>query len=328
MGNLDELQQASQAAGLEEGLKFLKEALLLNPPQIAILVGYSALHHELAGFFEQNQIPVVLYEVTPQEALQGVNLEEAQKRIKIALSIHKAGSAFIRAAQIPFHYIGTPYRDRVAKVLVKATAFDFLVDKPLVTLFPGGYGDALNKMIPLFGQFASGILASNDCQIVVSLREENDFDATVSKMKQSLPPNAPVHFILGMHLELLSLSRLAICGSGAITIEAAILEKPFVPIFDVNSRADSDGFHSLVNQSLGRKLVEEYSDRTPLPEVLKNIQALLQDGPVRDAFIKNLGEAEQEFMGSAADNAADYIAGEVGLGRKKSKAAAPPVSAP
>lgn len=317
LGTLDEIQAACLSLGIEEGIKSLKETLAANLPQIAILVGYSTLHHELAGFFQQHETPVVLYEVTPQEALQGVNLSDAAARIKVALSIHKTGSAFIRAAQIPFHYIGMPYRDRVAKVAVKSSAFAFLSDKPLVTLFPGGYGDTLSKMIPLFGQFAAGILASNDCQIVVSLREEQDFDAIVAKMKQSLPKNASVHFVLGMHLELLSLSRLAITGAGAITIEAAIFKKPFLPVYDQASRADADGFYCLVNQSLGRKLVDEYSDQTPQVDLQKTISKLLKDSPERQEFIEKLNAAESEFLGSAAENSADYIANEVGIGRKK-----------
>lgn len=319
LGGLDEIQSACQSLGIEEGLKPIKEALTKNPPQIAILVGYSALHHELAGFFQQHAIPVVLYEVAPQEALQGMNLSDAAARIKMALSIHKTGSVFIRAAQIPFHYIGTPYRDRVAKVCVESSAFAFLSDKPLVTLFPGGYGHTLSMMIPLFGLFASGILASSKCQIVVSLPEEQDFDAIVAKMKLSLPKNAAVHFVLGMPLELLSLSRLAITGAGAITIEAAISKKPFLPIYDHASRADADGFYSLVNQSIGRKLVDEYSDRTPQADLQKIIASLLNDGPERTNFIKKLEAAEAEFMGSAAENAADYIASELGIGRKKPK---------
>lgn len=323
VANLDDLQAASQKSGPEEALKGLKETLQANFPQVAILVGYSALHNDLAGFFKQNEIPVILYEVTPQLGLQGIKVEDAADRIKMALSIHKTGSAFIRAAKIPFHYIGTPYRDRVAKVMVNSTAFHFLNDKPLVTFYPGGYGEALNRMLPVFAELLTGVLAKNDCQIVVSLREETDYDLISEKLKQALPDPAKVHLVLGMHLELLSLSHLAITGAGAITIEAAILKKPFVPIYDKREIADGSGFYSLVNQSLGRKVVEEYSNQTPIQDILHSIDQLLVDGPDRSAFIKKLDEAQVDFLGSAADNAADFIANEVGLGKKRSKLAPP-----
>jgi len=320
VADLDELQAAGKSLGPEEALKPLKENLLANLPQVAILVGYSPLHHELAGFFKQNEVPVILYEVTPQLGLQGIKLDDATDRIKTALSIHKTGSAFIRAANIPFHYIGTPYRDRVAKVLVNATAFDFLNDKPLITLFPGGYGEALNRMLPMFAHIASGILAAHDCQIVVSLREEQDYNMISSQLQQNLKDASKVHLVLGMHLELLSLSRLAITGAGAITIEAAILRKPFIPIYDQREIADSNGLYSLVNQSLGRKVVKEYSNQAPAEDILTLLNGLINDGSERSAFIQQLEEAQEDFLGSASDNAADFIANEVGLGKKKAKA--------
>ncbi|MEK7855889.1 MAG: hypothetical protein AAB288_07355, partial [Acidobacteriota bacterium] len=319
LAELDAVQSACITLGIEVGLRPLKATLAENLPQLAILVGYSALHHELAGFFKQLAIPVILYEVTPKQALKAVKFEEAKDRIKVALSIHKAGSAFLRAAEIPYHYIGTPYRDRVAKVDIRASAFTFLTSKPLVTLYPGGYGEALQKMIPMFSQLAVGIHAANDCQIVVSLREELDFDQTVQEFKKYLPSTTLVSFVLGMHLELLSLSRLAVTGTGAITIEAAIARKPFLPIYDQEDEADEAGFFSLVNQSLGKKLVEEYSSQAPIKGLLTAIKNLLKEGSEHTAFLKKLEGAQSEFEGSAADNAADFIVQVIGLGRKRSK---------
>lgn len=318
---LDAVQAACITLGIEEGLRPLREQLLANLPQVAILVGYSALHHELAGFFKQNNVPVILYEITPQQALKGVNLDEARDRIKVALSIQKSGSAFIRAANIPFHYIGTPYRDRVAKVDVKASAFPFLNGKPLVTLFPGGYGEALQQMLPLFGAIAAGL--GEEIQVVVSLREELDYEQTVTHFKTFLPDPDKVSFVLGMHLELLSLSRVAITGSGAITMEAAIALKPFMPIYDKDDKADEVGSFTLVNQSLGKRLVPEYSNKTPMTDILSRVKSLLIDGAERKALITDLQNIASEFQGSAADNAADYIVQETGLSKKRER---PPVT--
>lgn len=320
---LDNILDAVKALGLDEAVKPLKQSLVDNLPQIAILFGYSKLHHELAGFFKDHEIPVILYEVTPGQALQGVPAHEAFERIKIALSIHKSGSAFLRNANIPFQYIGTPYRDRVSKVMVKPSDFAFLDDKPLVCLFPGGYGDVLEKMLPKFGAFAEGILSLHDCQIVVSLREEVDFDNLVSRMKSSLPAESRVKFVLGMHLELLSLSRLAISGAGAITMEAAISGVPSIAIFDRTDKPDESGYYSLVNQSLGQLLFPEFSSDTPLAVLQKAIAAQLGDGPERTATLTKLAAVQSEFLGSATDNAADFIVQEAGLRVKKPRT--PPV---
>lgn len=321
---LDDFTDGIKVHGIAEGLKPLLESLSQELPQLAVLFGYSKVHHELAGFFKANSVPVILYEVTPGQALQGVDAKEAHARIKTALSIHKSGSAFLRAAQIPFQYIGTPFRDRVAKIAVKNSDFDFLSDKALVTLFPGGYGDTLQKMLPRFGTFADGIIKTYDCQIVVSLREEGDFDQLVAKMKSTLPADTQVKFVIGMHLELLSLSRMAICGAGAITIEAAISGVPTIAIFDKNDAPDEAGFYSLVNQSLGQKIFPEFAADTPLPNLQKIIAGLLKDGGPRQEMLRELEAVQKEFEGSATDNASDFLIQEAGLRVKKSRHAATP----
>lgn len=315
--SLDDFMDGIRALGVEEGIKPLTQMLEDALPQLAVFFGYSKVHHELAGFFKDHEVPVILYEVTPGQALQGVDANEAHDRIKIALSIHKSGSAFLRAGKIPFQYIGTPFHDRVSKVIVKNSDFDFLNDKPLVTLYPGGYGDTLDRMLPRFGAFADNIIKSYDCQIVVSLREEAEFQNLVQKMKSNLPSDTQVKFVLGMHLELLSLSRLAISGAGAITIEAAISGVPTIAIYDKNDAPDEAGYYSLVNQSLGQKLFPEFAGDTPLPNLQKTISALLKDGPEREDLLKKLDDVQSEFIGSATDNAADFIIQEAGLRVKR-----------
>ncbi len=314
---LDSFIYATKAVGAEEAIKPLLLSLEENLPQLAIFFGYSKAHHELAGFFKAREVPVILYEVTPGQALQGLPTQEAHERIKTALSIHKSGSAFLRAAEIPFQYIGTPYRDRVSKVLVKKEDFDFLDQRPLIAMFPGGYGEVLERMLPRFGAFAENLLKAHDCQIVVSLREDKEFDKYVNIMKAGLSDLSRIHFVVGMHLELLSLSRLAISGSGAITIEAAISGIPSVTIYDQGEAPDESGYYSLVNQSLGQKLYPEFPSDSSIKALVDLTNKLYRDTNERTAILKTLQDVQGEFMGSATDNAADFIIQEAGLRVKK-----------
>ncbi len=324
VAKLDEVQAEAVKAGEDAALAPLKAALAENLPQVAVLVGYSTLQQNLAGFFKQHAIPVILYEITPGQALQGVDLTEAAERIKFALSFHKTGSAFLRAAKIPFEYIGSPYRDRVAKVEVKPGAFPFLGEKKLVSLFPGGYGETVYKMLPMFSQLALDLMKDCGCQIVVSLREEQDFDATVKAIQKNLgDAEQKVKFVLGMHLELLSLSQLAIVGPGAITIEAAILEVPFVSVYDTNTKPDEFGHYTLINQSVGQTVVPEHASTTPSSELLATAKALFGETPARKDFLRKLSQVQGEFQGSATEHAADVLAIEAGLTHKKPRTAAP-----
>ncbi|RYD61667.1 MAG: hypothetical protein EOP83_16500, partial [Verrucomicrobiaceae bacterium] len=87
-------------------------------------------------------------------------------------------------------------------------------------------------------------------------------------MKAVLPPETNILFVLGMHLELLSLSKLAITGSGAISIEAAISGVPTITIYDQGEAPDEAGYYSLVNQSLGQKLFPEFPSDSPIKPFL------------------------------------------------------------
>jgi lipid A disaccharide synthetase len=123
----------------------------------------------------------------------------------------------------------------------------------------------------------------------------------------------------GMHLELLSLSTLAITGCGAITMECGLFQVPMMPIY--SSSMLQNGWHSLLNQTVGKAVVNEYGSDTPADQLLAVAKKLISAGPERDKMLKDLLDVKLSLQGFAAENAADYIGREIGQWKQGKRAA-------
>lgn len=297
-------------------LEGIKREITETVPQVAILVGYSFLNHELAGFCKQQGIPVVLYEITPVQASMGIDPKEVAARVHFALSIHTQGSNLIHSAKLPYLYIGTPHKDKVDRVVVEASSFKLSETKAIVSLFPGGRPEGFDATFSLYEELAKGMLRETDWQIVISLAD-NLASAAAIKSRidafiRSLPKGSEDRCLLleGMHLELLSLSRLAVTGCGAITIECGLSQVPSLPIYFPNPA--QKGPYSLLNQSIGKDLLKEFPADTPVAQLLEAAKAFVTAGPERDQILEVLSSVNNSFAGYAAEHAADYIGRELG----------------
>jgi lipid A disaccharide synthetase len=311
-----DLQDRPLAASTLAMLDGLKKEINDSNPQVAIFVGYSYLHHELAGFCKSQGIPVLLYEITPVHASMGIDPLEIKDRVQFALAIHSQGSNLIRSAQLPYLYIGTPHKDKVDRIVVEAQSFKLSRDKPIVTLFPGNRPESFAAIFAVIQDLSKALLAETDWQLVLSLAENlapiESIQKAIDDFASSLPKGNEGRFLLlqGMHLELLSLSKLAISGVGAITIECGLSQVPCLPIYVPNPEQGAP--YSLLNQSLGKEVLREFSSTTPVSQLLKAAKDWVNPGAERDEIMTMLAEVKNSFAGYAADNAADYIGREVG----------------
>ncbi len=72
-----------------------------------------------------------------------------------------------------------------------------------------------------------------------------------------------------------------------------------------------------MNQSLGQKLYPEFPSDSSIKALVDLTNKLYRDTNERTAILKTLQDVQGEFMGSATDNAADFIIQEAGLRVKK-----------
>lgn len=288
-------------------------------PEVAILVGYSFLHHELAGYFKSKNIPVVLYEITPVGAVNGIDLASVGQRVDQALGTNIHGSELVKKAGIPYSCIGSSHKDRVDRVIVDPQSLGFKGGHKIVSIFPGGRAEGFQTMLPVFQQLAESLALEAGVQVVLSVADNLIEDSSIKLFGKSLEHyiqeshgnSGAIRVVRGMHLELLSLSSLAITGCGAITVEASLFQVPILPIFPASEGAIQNPPLSMINQILGQSLLKEYSSSTPSSELLTCARELIGPSPRRESLIKNMAELSLSIKGFAADNAADYIGREI-----------------
>jgi lipid A disaccharide synthetase len=305
----------------------LIQELEKSGPQVAILVGYSFLHHELAGFFKSQNIPVVLYEITPVGAIKGIDFASVGQRLEIALGISPLGSELVQKAAVPYYYIGSPHKDRVDRVIVEPSSLGLAPDQPVISIFPGGRVEGFQATFPVFQQLAEKLSREKGVQVVLSVADQLIEDPSVKigklslkeHMEQGKGKKEALRVMPGMHLELLSLSALAITGCGAITMECGLFQVPVMPIY--SSSAAQNGLSSLLNQTVGKAVVAEYGSDTPAEQLLAVAKKLISAGPERDKMLKDLLDVKLSLQGFAAENAADYIGREIGQWKQGKRAA-------
>ncbi|HET9239660.1 MAG TPA: hypothetical protein VFO10_20540 [Oligoflexus sp.] len=305
----------------------LIQELEKNLPQVAILVGYSFLHHELAGFFKAQNIPVVLYEITPVGAIKGIDFATVGQRLEIALGISPMGSDLVQKSGVPYYYIGSPHKDRVDRVIVEAPSLGLQPQLPIVSIFPGGRVEGFQATFPVFQQLAEKLSQDKGMQVVLSVADQLIEDSSIKfgnmtlkqLMEQGKTKKDGLRVMPGMHLELLSLSTLAITGCGAITMECGLFQVPVMPIYP--SSMTQNGSRSLLNQTVGKAVVNEYGSDTPADQLLAVAKKLISAGPERDKMLKDLLDVKLSLQGFAAENAADYIGREIGQWKQGKRAA-------
>ena len=293
-------------------------------PQIAILVGYSYLHHELAKFFKSVETPVVLIELTPQTATQGIDPKEISALIAVALGISVQGSPLIREAGIPYACIGSPHKDRVSRVTLKPESLGLDSHRPVVSIFPGGRGQDLEKVFPCFWDLAQRLAADPAFQVVLALTSQRDSETTLlidGKPVTDMAPDAPelkgVRILRGIHLELLSLSQLAITGGGAVTVECALFGVPFMPL--CADSAKSEQSFSMLNQIMGKVIVPEYQVGADREALYQTALSLIRPGVARDKMLGDMQGVARSLQGYAAENAVEYIGREIAQWKQSTK---------
>jgi lipid A disaccharide synthetase len=98
--------------------------------------------------------------------------------------------------------------------------------QPIVSIFPGGRVEGFQATLPVFQQLSETLSREKGIQVVLSVADSLIEDPTVKVCGLTLKEHMEkgkshaLRVLPGMHLELLSLSTLAIAGCGAITTAA------------------------------------------------------------------------------------------------------------
>jgi lipid-A-disaccharide synthase len=258
------LEVAMNLRTILNNIKFCKEDIKNNKPDILILVDYPGFNLRIAKFAKEQGIKVVYY-ISPQLwAWKEGRVEIIKKYVDEMMVILPFEEDFYKKHGVESHFVGHPLLDAIS-TLEDITTENFkrengLNEKEIIALLPGSRKQEVEKML----------------QIMLSVRPYFKEYQFVIAGAPSLPKefyekyvDDNVHFVSNKTYDLLRCSKAALVTSGTATLETALLNVPEVVCYR-GSKVSYAIAKRLVKNIKYISLVNLIMDREVVKELIQN----------------------------------------------------------
>ncbi len=298
-------------------------------PDLAIVIDSPAFNWRVARQMHKRGIPVIYY-VAPQFwAWRQGRVKLLRKYVSKALVIFPFEEKFYRDRGVDAEFIGHPLA-RLPKPQI--TRADYAAQnqldpaKPWIALMPGSRMKEVRMNLPVILDSAARLESGYEYLLPVAPTIHREFLQSFFKQNDDLKKS--VHLV-SEALPALYHSRAGIIASGTATVEAALMELPFVMVYRVSGltyllgkpRVKVPRF-CMVNLIAGKEVVPELvQQQFTAGNVAANLQRILGDGPVRAAMLEGLRQVKASLRGPLekqvipADRAAEIIIQKLQSGR-------------
>jgi len=299
-------------------------------PDLAIVIDSPAFNWRVARQMKRRGIPTVYY-VAPQFwAWRQGRVRLLRDYIDKALVIFPFEEQFYCERGVDATFVGHPLAELPHPTIERddyARQFHLASAKPWITLMPGSRVKEVRMNLPTILESASQLGSEYEFLLPVAPTLDRGFLlGLLGQRKITLVPDA---------LPALWHSRAGIVASGTATVEAAMMNTPFVMVYRVSPltyllgkpRVKVPRF-AMVNLIAGEEVVPELVQQDFTAEkVVAGVKEILPDGPARDRMLEGLARvkarlrAPQAGSGAVqhpADRAADIILALPALGLAKS----------
>jgi lipid-A-disaccharide synthase len=288
-------------------------------PDLAIVIDSPAFNWRVARQMRKRGIPTVYY-VAPQFwAWRQGRVRLLREHIDKALVIFPFEEQFYRERGVDATFVGHPLAELPQPTIERddyAEQYQLDPAKQWVTLMPGSRVKEVRMNLPTILEAANQLGADYQFLLPVAPTLDHSFVLSlIGQTKITLVPDA---------LPALWHSRAGIVASGTATVEAAMMNTPFVMVYRVSPltyilgkpRVKIPRF-AMVNLIAGEEVVPELVQQDFTAEkVVGKVKEILSDGPARDRMLEGLARvkarlrAQEPDSGLArhpADRAADII---------------------
>ncbi|MDD5477899.1 MAG: lipid-A-disaccharide synthase [Candidatus Omnitrophica bacterium] len=287
-----------------------------DKPDAVILVDFSGFNLRLAKAINK-RLPVIYY-VSPQVwASREGRINCIKKFISLMIVLFKFEEEFYQQRGIQTSCVGHPLIDLVKPILEKQEFVNnFRIDqsKKIIALLPGSRKQEIKIILPLMLKTAVLInKAIPQTQFIIAKAPNLDQQLYWDECKKF---NLDFKIIDGLTYDCLNIAQASIVCSGTATLEAAIMQKPFVIVYKTNMLnyllyrpQIKIPYIGMVNIVAGRKIVPEFIQFAARPKMIaKAIIGLLQNLPSANRMSQDL-KAVKESLGEpgAAGRAAKLI---------------------
>jgi lipid-A-disaccharide synthase len=298
-------------------------------PDLAIVIDSPAFNWRVAREMKKRGVPVVYY-VAPQFwAWRQGRVRLLRNYVDKAIVIFPFEEKFYRDHGVDATFVGHPLaelpmpnieRDAYAKQL------DLDVTKHWITLMPGSRVKEVRMNLP--GILGAAAELGPDYEFLLPVAPTLDrtfFEQLIGQQNIVLVPES---------LPALRHSRAGIIASGTATVEAAMMETPFVMVYCVSPLTYFLGkprvkvrYFAMVNLIAGEQVVPELVQQDFTPRtVATHLKQIMPDGPARDRMLEGLKTVKSKLrapqaVGDPGLHPAD-LAAEMILSLAKGKATA------
>jgi lipid-A-disaccharide synthase len=260
-------------------------------PDLAIVIDSPAFNWRVARQMKKRGVPVVYY-VAPQFwAWRQGRVCLIRNYIDKALVIFPFEEKFYRDRGVDATFVGHPLADLPEPAVERrdyAAQFHLDATKYWITLMPGSRVKEVRMNLPTILEAADDLGSAYEFLLPVAPTLDRAFlQCLISSRRITLVPES---------LPALWHSRAGIIASGTATVEAAMMQTPFVMVYRVSPltyllgkpRVKVPRF-AMVNLIAGDEVVPELvqNDFT-VENVVAQINRILPDGPARDRMLEGL----------------------------------------
>ncbi len=288
----------------------------LRKPDLAIVIDSPAFNWRVARQMKRRGVPTVYY-VAPQFwAWRQGRVKLIRYYIDKALVIFPFEEKFYRDRGVDATFIGHPLAELAQPSVDRASyASEFGIDpvKQWITLMPGSRVKEVRMNLPTIVESAALLGPEYEFLLpVAQTLDRNWLQSLIVRQKVTLVPEA---------LPALWHSRAGIVASGTATVEAAMMNLPFVMVYRVSTltyllgrpRVKVPRF-AMVNLIAGEEVVPELVQQDFTAEkVVSRVREILPEGPARQRMLQGLAGVKDRLRGpngvvqKPADRAARII---------------------
>ncbi|MBZ5686953.1 MAG: lipid-A-disaccharide synthase [Acidobacteriia bacterium] len=276
-------------------------------PDLAIVIDSPAFNWRVARQMKKRGIPTVYY-VAPQFwAWRQGRVRLLRDYIDKALVIFPFEEKFYRDRGVDATFVCHPLAALPNPAIPRAEyAEQFHLDprKSWITLMPGSRVKEVRMNLPTIMESAALLGGDYEFLLPVAPTLDRDFLCNfIGRQKVTLVPDA---------LPALFHSRAGIIASGTATVEAAMMNTPFVMVYRVSGltyilgkpRVKVPRF-AMVNLIAGEEVVPELVQQDfTADKVVSRLETILNDGPARQRMLDGLAQVRAKLRGPANDTPA------------------------
>jgi len=303
-------------------------------PDLAIVIDSPAFNWRVARQMKKRGIPTAYY-VAPQFwAWRQGRVRLIRDYIDKALVIFPFEEKFYRDRGVDATFVGHPLADLPMPSISRedyAAQFNLDPAKPWITLMPGSRVKEVRMNLPTI--LESAALLGSEYEFLLPVAATLDRASLEGFISSSVPPGSrksgetrgtplPKTMLVPEALPALHHSRAGIIASGTATVEAAMMNLPFVMVYRVSPLTYLLGkprvkvpHFAMVNLIAEEEVVPELVQRDFTAEnIVARMKEIIPDGHARSRMLDGLARVRERLRGPAqeramhtADRAAEII---------------------